>query len=73
MPLQRLRNQFFAVLFSRFSRLTERWLQKQEVAEYGPPLWTPMRKPLSASTVAVVTTAGVHLKDDTPFNVKCKV
>ena len=30
--------------------------------------WTPLRKPLSESTVAIVTTAGLHLRYDKPFN-----
>ena len=30
--------------------------------------WTPLGKPLADSTVAIVTTAGLHLKDDKPFN-----
>ena len=30
--------------------------------------WTPLRKPLSASTVVLVTTGGVHLRRDRPFN-----
>ncbi len=32
----------------------------------GTP-WTPMRKPLSESKVALVTSAGLHLRDDKPF------
>ena len=30
--------------------------------------WTPLRKPLSESTVALVSTGGVHLRSDRPFN-----
>jgi len=68
MNLHRLRNRFFALLFSRFPRLTARWLKRQHIDEYGPPPWTPLLKPLSACTVALVTTAGVHLKDEAPFD-----
>ncbi len=31
--------------------------------------WTPMDKPLSQAVVTVLTTAGVHLRPDTPFDV----
>ena len=31
--------------------------------------WTPLAKPLSQCTVALMTTGGVHLKSDTPFAV----
>ena len=30
--------------------------------------WTPLRKPLSESTVVLVSTGGVHLRSDHPFN-----
>lgn len=30
--------------------------------------WTPLRKPLAESTVALISTGGVHLRRDHPFN-----
>ena len=33
----------------------------------GTP-WSPLSKPLSQATAAIVTTAGLHLRDDKPFN-----
>jgi D-proline reductase (dithiol) PrdB len=30
--------------------------------------WTPLRKPLSDCTVALISTGGVHLRSDHPFN-----
>lgn len=68
MDLHRLRNRFFALLFNRFPSLTERWLKKQHLDDYGPSPWAPLPKPLADCTVALVTTAGVHLKEDPPFN-----
>jgi D-proline reductase (dithiol) PrdB len=32
--------------------------------------WTPLRRPIAQATVAVVTTGGVHLCIDEPFNLK---
>lgn len=72
MNLHRLQNRFFALLFSRFPGLTKRWLERQHLDEYGPPPWTPLDKPLSACSVALVTTAGVHLRDDAPFDMNDK-
>lgn len=34
-----------------------------------PLNWTPLRKPLNECTVALVTTAGVHLREQEPFAV----
>ena len=30
--------------------------------------WAPLAKPLTECTAAIVTTAGLHLRDDRPFN-----
>ncbi|GAA6123866.1 D-proline reductase (dithiol) protein PrdB [Bifidobacterium psychraerophilum] len=32
------------------------------------PVWTPLDKPLSECTVAFITSGGIHLKTQTPFN-----
>lgn len=72
MDLHRLQNRFLALLFSRFPGLTAGWLKKQKLDDYGPPPWAPLRKPLSACTVALITTAGVHLNNDEPFNMTDK-
>jgi D-proline reductase (dithiol) PrdB len=37
------------------------------VAEMGPPVLTPLGKPLSEARVIIVTSAGVHLDSDPPF------
>jgi D-proline reductase (dithiol) PrdB len=72
MNLHRLRNRLFALLFSRFPGLTTRWLKNQQLDDYGPPPWAPLRKPLEECTVALVTTAGVHLKSEVPFDMEDK-
>ena len=35
--------------------------------EHDDTPWTPMAKPLSESKVALVTTAGLHVRGDKPF------
>lgn len=35
--------------------------------EHDDTPWTPMRKPLSESKLALVTSAGLHVRDDQPF------
>ena len=34
----------------------------------GPPPWTPLRKPLSECTLAIVTSSGLIRKSDKPFD-----
>ena len=72
MSFLRFRNRFLARLFSRFPELTDRWVQKQQLDDYGLPPWAPLRKPLSDCTVALVTTAGVHRRTDQPFDMTDK-
>lgn len=44
-------------------------LQSEIFVPNTPPVvWTPVEKPLSEMTVALVTAAGVHLKTDKRFN-----
>ena len=38
------------------------------IADMGDPVLTPLKKPLSESRVMIVTSAGVHLDDQPPFN-----
>jgi len=43
------------------------WVER-EGRSARPIPWTPMRKPLSRCTVALIATAGVARRDDTPFD-----
>ncbi len=68
----RIKNRLMAVLITRFPGLFN--LEKYAEAEApivvkGIP-WTPFTKGLSNSRVALVTTAGVHLKGQRPFNMR---
>ena len=49
------------------SEVHRRMLQMFPCMEHDDSPWTPMRKPLSESKVAMVTSAGLHLRDDKPF------
>jgi D-proline reductase (dithiol) PrdB len=46
----------------------EDFIQKREFR--GPIPWTPMRKPLNQTTIALVTSAGISLKTDPPFDME---
>src|SRR5262245_15141924 len=72
MKLHRLQNRLFARFFSRFPSLTARWLKKRQLDNYGPPPWTLLTKSLAHCRVALVTTAGVHRKEDAPFDMEDK-
>jgi len=69
--LGRLTNRFFAKLFTRFPALLDRATGRvgPVVHVEGEP-WTPFTGPLSKARVALVTTAGVHLARQKPFDMK---
>ena len=50
------------------SEVQRRMLEFFPCMESDDVPWTPLAKDLSDSTVAIVTTAGLHLRDDKPFN-----
>ncbi|HHL39396.1 MAG TPA: hypothetical protein ENJ37_02710 [Deltaproteobacteria bacterium] len=51
-----------------FPWFVERSAQKAGAVEVEGVPWTPLSRPLSESTLAVVTTAGVHLRSQPPFD-----
>ena len=66
----RLKNKLIAKLFTRFPALAE-WVVKNIPSwkVEGIP-WTPFNKELKDCKIALVTTAGVHLKTQKPFDMK---
>jgi D-proline reductase (dithiol) PrdB len=44
------------------------FIPDEDFKEYIP--WTPMKKPLSQTTLALVTSAGISLKTDPPFDME---
>jgi D-proline reductase (dithiol) PrdB len=67
MSLLRLKNQLLAKVFTAFPRLASRWGEQLEADPEAIP-WTAVRKPLREAVVAVVTTGGVHLLAQKPFD-----
>ena len=46
-------------------QVAKAWIAREPKRE---PLWTPLEKPIRDCTVAVVSSAGIALKADTPFD-----
>jgi D-proline reductase (dithiol) PrdB len=61
-------NQVAVQLFKRLPWLAAIWARRRQFVESTSVPWTPMRKPVRESVVAIVTTAGVHLKTDQAFD-----
>ncbi len=50
----------------------KRWSQNFNALETDMIPWTPLQKPLSQCKIALLTTGGVHLKNDKPFDMEDK-
>jgi len=68
--MSRFKNRILAKIFTRFPKLVDRIAEKTEAVPVEGIPWAPVRKPLNASRVAIVTTAGVHLRSQPPFDMK---
>src|SRR3954462_1523356 len=68
---ERLSQQFFAIpaVAQHWAKRTaKRTDQLIELADRIP--FTPLRKPLAACRVALLTTAGIHLRNQLPYNME---
>ncbi|HAG51865.1 MAG TPA: hypothetical protein DHU69_00715 [Deltaproteobacteria bacterium] len=68
----RLKNRLIAKLFTRFPFFVERWVQKAAPWKVEGIPWTPLTKSIKDCKIAIVTTAGVHLKSQKPFDMHDK-
>lgn len=66
--LNRLKNQGIARLSSSFPAFAKHLIASYSPIESADIPWTPVTKPLSASKIALVTTAGIHHGHQKPFN-----
>jgi D-proline reductase (dithiol) PrdB len=64
----RFKNRMLARLLTRFPKLLDRVVEKTPVFKVAGIPWTPFTKRIEDSVVALVTTAGVHLRDQRPFD-----
>jgi D-proline reductase (dithiol) PrdB len=60
-------NRVAVQLFRGVPWLVSRWAKTHQFIEGREIPWTPMSKPAAESVIALVTTAGVHLTSQKPF------
>jgi D-proline reductase (dithiol) PrdB len=68
MTLSRIKNIVIAKVITRFPSLAKKFVESYKPWESEDIPWTPMTRPLHECTLALITTAGVHLKSQTPFD-----
>ena len=78
MSLRRWKDRMVARLLTRYPGLVKRWAGAKDFSaemagwRAGPSFtpWTPLAKPVSECKVALVTTGGVHLRTQAPFDME---
>ena len=78
MSLRRWKDRMVARLLTRYPGLVKRWAGGRDFSaemagwRAGPGFtpWTPLAKPVRECKVALVTTGGVHLKTQEPFDME---
>ncbi len=70
MSIDRLKNKLISKVITRFPFLAKRFIASYDPRRSLDVPWTPVTKALHRSTIAIVTTAGVHYKDQEPFDMK---
>lgn len=68
----RLKNKILSRIAARFPFLIDKWVKKAIRWDVKGIPWVPMTKPLKFCKIAIITTAGVHLKTQKPFNMQDK-
>lgn len=67
-PLKRIKNRAISKLISHSAYLKKRFIDGIITIETEEVPWTPFKKTLAECNVAVITTAGIHHKDQPPFD-----
>ena len=72
MSIRTMKDRMLAKLFTRFPVLVHRWAKSHKFVVNVDTPWTPFSKKLKECRVALVTTAGVHLRSQPPYNMEDK-
>jgi D-proline reductase (dithiol) PrdB len=70
MDTGRIKNRLIARAITRFPRLAKYFIDAYDPWTSKDIPWTPVTKKLAQSTIAVVTTAGVHHRDQEPYDMQ---
>jgi D-proline reductase (dithiol) PrdB len=68
MKLKAVKDKTYGKLYTRFPWLMRQWARKAEFMEFRSSPWTPLVRDLDDCRVALITTGGVHLNTQPPFD-----
>jgi D-proline reductase (dithiol) PrdB len=72
MGIKTWKDRILARLFTRFPALVERWVKSQDFVVKVDTPWAPLSKDVRECRIALVTTAGVHLRSQPPYDMEDK-
>ncbi len=68
MNLKRIKHRIIAKVITRYPILAKRFIESYSALQTEDIPWASVNKPLQLSKIAIVTTTGIHHKDQKPFN-----
>ena len=66
--MRQTKDKIIAKLLSKYPSLFDRWAQHAEIITYDDSPWTPLNKDVRMCRLALITSGGVHLKSQKPFD-----
>ncbi len=66
--LRRMKDGTIAKLFTKSPFLLKKWAGRAKVMEFQDSPWTPLSREIADCRLALVTTGGVHLRSQPPFD-----
>jgi D-proline reductase (dithiol) PrdB len=70
LDIQQAKDRILAKVFSKSSWLLNQWVRQSTFAEFNESPWNELAKPVNECRLALITSGGVHLKSQVPFNMK---
>jgi D-proline reductase (dithiol) PrdB len=65
---RQLKDKTAARLFTKYPAMVEKWAQNVEIRTFSDVPWSPLATEVNQCRLALVTTGGVHLKTQPPFD-----
>lgn len=66
--IQQVKDKVLAKVFSKSPWLFNQWVRQSTFLKYDDSPWSALTKPIAECRLALITTGGVHLKSQVPFD-----
>jgi D-proline reductase (dithiol) PrdB len=66
--MRQKKDKIVAKLLGKYPSLFDQWAKNAEIISYDDSPWAPLEKDVSMCRLALITTGGVHLKSQAPFD-----